>query len=86
MLTTSPTGRQVEALLWGEVRKTLASDIRVNFPQSNTAEIKISESRRAIGFSTSPENSGVNITGFHGADACHHRRSHRRGGPNLGCN
>ena len=68
VLTTSPTGRQVEALLWGEVRKTLASDIRVNFPQSNLAEIKISESRRAIGFSTSPENSGVNIAGFHGAN------------------
>ena len=67
VLTTSPTGRQVEALLWGEIRKTLAGRPKINYPPTNLTEIKISESRRALGFSTSPENAGVNIAGFHGA-------------------
>lgn len=67
VLTTSPTGRQVEAQLWGEIHKTLASGPRINYPQINLASVKLSEDRWAMGFSTSPENAGVNLHGFHGA-------------------
>src|ERR1700733_6694874 len=34
-LTTSPTGRQVEAQLWGEIRKTLATGTRIGYPPVN---------------------------------------------------
>ena len=66
-LTTSPTGRQVEELLWGEIRKTLAAKPHINYPPTNLASFKLSEDRWAMGFSTSPENAGVNLQGFHGA-------------------
>lgn len=66
-LTTSPTGRQVEALLWGEIRKTLQEKPIPAYPPSNLACLKLREGNYAMGFSTSPENSGVNIQGFHGA-------------------
>ncbi len=67
VLTTSPTGRQVEAQLWGEIRKTLAARPRINYPQINLASFKLDEDRWAMGFSTSPENLGTNLHGFHGA-------------------
>jgi hypothetical protein len=67
VLTTSPTGRQVETQLWGEIRKTLAARPRINYPQINLASLKLSEDRWAMGFSTSPESAGVNLQGFHGA-------------------
>lgn len=67
VLTTSPTGRQVETLLWGEIRKTLASDtILIDYPESNLATLKLAEDRWATGFSTGAEGAGVNIAGFHG--------------------
>ena len=70
VLTTSPTGRQVEALLWGEVRKVLSQETRIgiDYPQPNLAKLEFSASNYAMGFSTSAEGAGVNMAGFKGAD------------------
>lgn len=68
VLTTSPTARQVESVIWAEVRKTLAARPRIRFPKSNQASLKLADDNFAMGFSTSTENAGVNMAGFKGAN------------------
>lgn len=67
VLTTSPTQRQVASVIWTEVRKTLAAKPRIRLPQCNEASLKISPGRFAMGFSTSSESAGVNMSGFKSA-------------------
>jgi hypothetical protein len=65
VLTTSPTARQVQAVIWTEVRKSLNSPLRrIRFPQPGIATLKCTESCFAMGFSTSSESAGVNMAGF----------------------
>lgn len=63
ILTTAPTWKQVEKLLWGEIKARFRNSKRVltNAAINNT-EIKISEKWYAIGLSTNEEE---NFQGFH---------------------
>ncbi len=55
VLTTAATGRQVQSVLWQEIRSTLESPrLLLNFPKCDRAKLKIAEGHYAIGFATSP--------------------------------
>lgn len=62
VLTLAPTWRQVETLLWGEIKTSLRTSL-LSFPTPTQTQIKIHEKRYALGFST---NEGVRVQGYHG--------------------
>jgi hypothetical protein len=63
-VTTAPTWMQVEKLIWGEIRNTVASCKRIlAYPQPNRTELQIGPNRYAVGIST---NDGVRFQGWHG--------------------
>jgi hypothetical protein len=67
VLTTSPTGRQVQSVLWGEINRMLSSpELLLDFPKADLAKLKIAEGHYAMGFATGPERAGVKPQGFHG--------------------
>lgn len=62
VITTAPTGRQVEKLLWGEIRKA-HKDARIELGgEIFTTEVRIEEGWYAIGFST---DESEKFQGFH---------------------
>ena len=64
-VTTAPTDRQVEKILWGEIHQARARS-RLNVYQNATlAELRIRPNNYAIGFSTSKSDMGVRFQGFH---------------------
>ena len=63
-VTTAPTWMQVEKLLWGEIRNTVAAcKHRLAFPQPSRTELSIGPNRYAVGIST---NDSVRFQGWHG--------------------
>ena len=73
VITTAPTDRQVEKIMWGEIHKAAARS-RIAFrpqkgsdyPALNLMELKVGPNNFAIGFSTSKSDHGVRFQGFHG--------------------
>jgi hypothetical protein len=64
VVSTAPSDRQVEKLLWGEVRKALARSV-FPYPPSNLTELRLGLGNYAIGFSTDKRDQGVRFQGFH---------------------
>ena len=63
-VTTAPTWMQVEKLLWGEIRNTVANcKDRLLYPEPNKTELSIGPNRYALGIST---NDSVRFQGWHG--------------------
>lgn len=67
VITTAPTNRQVEKLLWKEIRKTVKSCARRGVPLGGVitpkkSEYKIDEEWEAIGFAS---DNPVNVQGWH---------------------
>jgi hypothetical protein len=63
-VTTAPTWMQVEKLLWGEIRNTVAGCRgRLSYPEPNKTELPIGPNRYAVGIST---NDSVRFQGWHG--------------------
>jgi hypothetical protein len=63
-VTTAPTWMQVEKLLWGEIRNTVANcQHRLLYPDPSRTELHIAPNRYALGLST---NDGVRFQGWHG--------------------
>lgn len=61
-VTTAPTWKQVEKVLWGEIHRA-ASGARVKYPPMNQTELRLGPDNYALGLST---NEGLNFQGFHG--------------------
>ena len=61
-VTTAPTWTQVEKLLWGEIRKSVAVS-RIPYPTPQKTQLDLGPNRYAIGLST---NEGVRFQGWHG--------------------
>jgi hypothetical protein len=61
-ITTAPTWTQVEKLLWGEIRKSVAVS-RIPYPTPQKTQLDLGPNRYAIGLST---NEGVRFQGWHG--------------------
>lgn len=61
VITTSATWKQVERVLWGEIRRSIAHG-SVSYPEPNLTELEISEGNYAIGLST---NEAERFSGFH---------------------
>jgi phage terminase large subunit len=66
VVTTAPTAKQVEKMLWGDIHTALDKS-KVKFPKANLTEIKFGPKRYAIGFTTSvtKQDEGVKFQGFH---------------------
>jgi phage terminase large subunit len=64
-VTTAPTDRQVEKLLWGEIHKAIARCPYPLFPDANLTELRIGPGNYAIGFATDKRGQGVRFQGFH---------------------
>ena len=63
-VTTAPTWMQVEKLLWGEIRNTVATcKRRLKYPPPSKTELSIGPNRYAVGIST---NDSVRFQGWHG--------------------
>lgn len=62
VITTAPTWLQVRALLWGEIRRAVATS-RIQYPEPNLTELRLSDNRYAIGLST---DEPTRFQGFHG--------------------
>ena len=65
VVTTAPTDRQVEKLLWGEIHKAIARCPYPLFPNANLTELRIGPGNYAIGFATDKRGQGVRFQGFH---------------------
>jgi len=63
VITTAPTDRQVEDVMWGEIRRACARS-KFPFPKPNLKEIKLAEGNYAIGFTTNNREQGVRIAGY----------------------
>ena len=61
-VTTAPTWLQVERVIWGTLRKVIASG-GMAFPKANQADMQLSPDNYAIGIST---NEADRFSGFHG--------------------
>jgi hypothetical protein len=69
VITTAPTKRQVEELLWGEIRM-LFKKSKVPLPgRQLLTSIKVDEKWQAIGFTSSPEQGDITTTTFQGFHA-----------------
>lgn len=66
VITTAPTAKQVEKLLWGEIHALLAKS-RYPFPKPTLTELKLGPKRYAMGFTTNVQHGdeGVKFQGFH---------------------
>jgi phage terminase large subunit len=66
VVTTAPTAKQVEKMLWGDIQALLERS-KYPFPKANLTEIKFGPKRYAIGFTTSvtKQDEGVKFQGFH---------------------
>ncbi len=66
VVTTAPTAKQVERMLWGDIHALLGGS-RYPFPKANLTEIKFGAKRYALGFTTSVTklDEGVKMQGFH---------------------
>jgi phage terminase large subunit len=64
-VTTAPTDRQVDKLLWGEVHKAIARCPYPLFPNANLTELRVGPGNYAIGFATDKRGQGVRFQGFH---------------------
>jgi phage terminase large subunit len=66
VVTTAPTAKQVEKMLWGDIHAALEKSL-YEFPRANLTEIKFGPKRYAIGFTTSvtKQDEGVKFQGFH---------------------
>jgi phage terminase large subunit len=66
VVTTAPTAKQLEKMLWGEIHALLDRS-RYNFPKPNLTEIRFGPKRYATGFTTSvtKQDEGVKFQGFH---------------------
>ena len=63
VLTTSPTQRQVETVLWKEIHRAV-EHAKVPYPKLNSTELKFRDDNNfALGFST---NQAENFQGYHG--------------------
>jgi phage terminase large subunit len=63
VVTTAPTWTQVDQLLWGEIRKTVADPAtKIKYGDINQTEIKLGPKNYAIGIST---NQSARFSGFH---------------------
>jgi phage terminase large subunit len=61
-VTTAPTWTQVERLLWGEIRKSVAASA-IPYPTPLKTRLELGPNRYALGLST---NEGVRFQGWHG--------------------
>ena len=62
-VTTAPTWTQVDQLLWGEIRNTVANpNTKIKYGDINQTEIKLGPKNYAIGIST---NQSARFSGFH---------------------
>jgi len=69
VITTAPTGRQIEKLLWREIRLQHANAERLGMPIGGrllTKELIFSDDHYAIGFATDKESGGVQAQGWSG--------------------
>jgi len=64
-VTTAPTDRQVEKLLWGEIHKAIGRCPYPLFPRANLTELRVGPGNYAIGFATDKRGQGVRFQGFH---------------------
>jgi hypothetical protein len=62
-ITTAPTDRQVEAIMWGEIRSALARS-RIRFPKTNLTKLSIGEKNYAEGFTTNKGDQAVRFQGY----------------------
>ncbi len=62
VITTAPTAKQVEKLLWGEVHALVKRARGVRFPVPLLTEMRVNEKNYMLGFST---NDSVNFQGWH---------------------
>ena len=71
VVTTAPTARQVEKILWAEIR-SLRAGAKLELPGGgNLTEIKLAEKWFAIGISTSARSSDISATQFQGWHSRH---------------
>ena len=64
-VTTAPTDRQVQDILWGaEIRPALARS-RLAYPKPNLTEIKLGPNNYATGFTTNKGDQAVRFQGYH---------------------
>lgn len=66
IVTTAPTAKQVEKMLWGDIHSALARS-KYPFPVPTLTELKFGPKRYAMGFTTSvtKQDEGVKFQGFH---------------------
>jgi hypothetical protein len=67
-INTAPGQRQVEEIMWGEIRKALRNPIAVGsgmkYPQPGVASLRIGSNNYALGFSTDKSDMGIKFHGF----------------------
>jgi phage terminase large subunit len=66
VVTTAPTAKQVEKMLWGDIHSALARS-KYPYPVPTLTELKFGPKRYAMGFTTSvtKQDEGVKFQGFH---------------------
>lgn len=62
VVTTAPTWKLVEKVLWGNIRKAI-SNSQLNFPKPNLTELQLGDDNYILGLST---NEADRFSGFHG--------------------
>ena len=67
-INTAPGQRQVEEIMWGEIRKALRNPVAVGsgmkYPQPGVASLRIGPNNYALGFSTDKSDMGIKFHGF----------------------
>lgn len=63
VVSTAPSDRQVEKLLWGEVHKAMARSV-FPYPSANLTELRLGLGNYAIGFSTTNATRGSAFKDF----------------------
>jgi len=67
-INTAPGQRQVEEIMWGEIRKALRNPVAVGsgmkYPQPGVASLRIGSNNYALGFSTDKSDMGIKFHGF----------------------
>jgi hypothetical protein len=62
-ITTAPTDRQVQDIMWGEIRSALTRS-KMPWPKSNLTKLVLRERNYAEGFTTSKGDEGVRFHGY----------------------
>ncbi|MGA7870680.1 MAG: hypothetical protein WCA22_07255 [Candidatus Binatus sp.] len=67
-INTAPGQRQVEEIMWGEIRKALRNPVALGsgmkYPQPGVASLRIGSNNYGLGFSTDKSDMGIKFHGF----------------------